>query len=111
MCSSDLIGTLFIVVLAVKDVKGGILMGILATWLLGIVCELTGLYTVDPANGFYSLLPAWSEFNLGAIGQTFGQCFSPEAFENVNWLDLFAIMCNSFLVFFSYEKLQPLLPQ
>ena len=93
-----IIGTLIIVVLSVKKVNGAILIGIIATWLLGIVCQLTGIYTVDPANGFYSLLPAWSEFNLGAIGQTFGQCFSPEAFANVKWVDLFVIMCSFLMV-------------
>ena len=93
-----IIGTLIIVVLSVKNVKGAILYGIVATWLLGIVCELTGIYTVDAANGFYSLLPAWSEFDLGSIGKTFGQCFSAEAFANVNWLDLFVIMCSFLMV-------------
>ena len=93
-----IIGTLIIVILSVKNVKGAILYGIIATWLLGIVCELTGIYVVDPANGFYSLLPAWSEFNLGAIGQTFGKCFAPEAFANINWLDLFVIMCSFLMV-------------
>jgi len=93
-----IIGTLIIVVLSVKKVNGAILIGIIATWLLGIVCQLLGIYTVDPANGFYSLLPAWSEFNLGAIGQTFGQCFSPEAFANVNFVDLFVIMCSFLMV-------------
>ena len=93
-----IIGTLIIVVLSVKKVNGAILIGIIATWLLGIVCQLTGIYTVDPASGFYSLLPAWSEFNLGAIGQTFGQCFSPEAFANVKWVDLFVIMCSFLMV-------------
>ena len=93
-----IIGTLIIVILSVKNVKGAILIGIIATWLLGIICQLTGIYTVDPANGFYSLLPAWSEFNLGAIGQTFGQCFSPEAFENVKLVDLFVIMCSFLMV-------------
>ena len=93
-----IIGTLIIVILSVKNVKGAILIGIIATWLLGIICQLTGIYMVDPANGFYSLLPAWSEFNLGAIGQTFGQCFSPAAFANVNWFDLFVIMCSFLMV-------------
>ena len=93
-----IIGTLIIVVLSVKKVNGAILIGIIATWLLGIVCQLLGIYTVDPANGFYSLLPAWSEFNLGAIGQTFGQCFSAEAFANVNFVDLFVIMCSFLMV-------------
>ena len=93
-----IIGTLIIVVLSVKNVKGAILIGIIATWLLGIVCQLTGLYVVDVENGFYSLLPAWSEFNLGAIGQTFGQCFTPAAFANVKWVDLFVIMCSFLMV-------------
>lgn len=93
-----IIGTLLIVVLSVKNVKGAILIGILATWILGIVCQFTGLYTVDVANGFYSLLPAWSEFNIAAIGQTFGQCFSPEAFANVRLADLFVIMCSFLMV-------------
>ena len=93
-----IIGTLIIVILSVKNVKGAILIGILATWVLGIICQLTGIYTVDVENGFYSLLPAWSEFNLGAIGQTFGQCFSAEAFANVKWTDLFIIMCSFLMV-------------
>ena len=58
------VGTLITVILSVKKVNGAILIGILATWLLGIACQFTGIYTVDPANGFYSLLPAWSEFTL-----------------------------------------------
>ena len=92
------IGTLITVILSVKKVNGAILIGIIATWLLGIVCELTGIYTVDVEAGFYSLLPAWSEFNLGAIGQTFGQCFAPEAFVNVRWFDLIVIMCSFLMV-------------
>ena len=93
-----IVGTLIIVILSIKNVKGAILIGIIATWLLGIVCQLTGIYTVNPEAGFYSLLPAWSEFNLGAIGQTFGQCFSPAAFANVKWVDLFVIMCSFLMV-------------
>ncbi len=92
------VGTLITVILSIKRVNGAILIGIIATWLLGIVCQLTGIYTVDPANGFYSLLPAWSEFDLGAIGKTFGQCFSPEAFANVKWVDLLVIMCSFLMV-------------
>lgn len=93
-----IIGTLLIVILSVKKVNGAILIGIIATWLLGIVCELTGLYKVTPDAGFYSLLPAWSDFDLTAIGKTFGQCFAPEAFANMNWLDLFVIMCSFLMV-------------
>lgn len=52
-----LIGVLITGVLIEKKVKGNILIGLLITWLLGIVCQLVGIYTPDPANGFYTLIP------------------------------------------------------
>ena len=55
-----LIGVLITGVLLVKGVKGNILWGILITWALGIVCQLTGLYQINPEAGFYSLLPDFS---------------------------------------------------
>mgnify|MGYP002508073859 FL=1 len=39
-----IIGILITAVLLIKNVKGGILLGIVATWVLGIICELLGLY-------------------------------------------------------------------
>lgn len=39
-----LIGILITAVLVVKQVKGNILWGILITWAIGIICQLTGLY-------------------------------------------------------------------
>lgn len=39
-----LIGLLLIAILYVKRVKGSILIGIVVTWVLGIICQLTGLY-------------------------------------------------------------------
>lgn len=52
-----LIGILLTAILMVKKVKGGILWGILGTWVLGMICQLTGLY--DPSvNG--SLFPDFS---------------------------------------------------
>ena len=82
-----LIGLIIISILYVKKVKGAILIGIFATWFLGIIAQLTGLYTG------LSVLPVWSDFNIAAIGQTFGKCFTAEAFANFNVLDFFAIMC------------------
>lgn len=55
-----ILGVLFTGVLLVKNVKGNILIGILATWGLGIICELTGLYVPDPELGMYSVLPDFS---------------------------------------------------
>lgn len=86
------IGIFVIAVLYVKKVKGAILIGIFATWILGIICQLTGLYVVTPDAGYYSLIPAWSNFNLGAISSIFGQCFKAD-FSGLRVFDFIAIVC------------------
>ena len=55
-----LIGVLITGVFLVKNVKGGILWGILITWALGIVCQFTGLYVPNVEAGFFSKLPHYS---------------------------------------------------
>lgn len=85
------IGLLIIAVLYVKKVKGAMLIGIVATWVLGIICQLVGLYQVNPDAGFYSLIPSWSSFDITAIGKTFGQCFNFGAIE-INVVDFIVIM-------------------
>ena len=52
-----MLGIIFTAVLMVKNVKGSILWGILATWVLGIICELSGLYIPNPKLGMFSVLP------------------------------------------------------
>lgn len=86
-----LVGTFVIAILYVKRVKGAILIGILATWILGMICEAAGIYVVTPDAGFYSLFPAWSTFDLGAIGSTFGQCFHVD-FSAFNLIDFLVII-------------------
>lgn len=86
------IGIFIIAVLYVKKVKGAILIGIFATWILGIICQLTGLYVVTPDAGYYSLIPAWSSFNLGAISSVFGQCFKAD-FSSLRVFDFVTIVC------------------
>jgi len=56
----SIIGLLIIGVLEYKKVPGGILLGIIATWILGVIAELCGWYVVDPANGVYSVIPSLS---------------------------------------------------
>ena len=73
-----IIGTFIIVILHIKKVRGSILIGIFATWILGILCQLTGLYTVAPDAGYYSLLPSWSSFSVTSLDLTFGQCFKAD---------------------------------
>ena len=51
-----IIGIIVTGILVVKNIKGNILWGILITWLLGIICQFTGLYVPNADLGFYSLL-------------------------------------------------------
>ena len=53
-----LIGLLITAFLVIKNVKGNILLGILITWVLGIICQLTGLYVPNAEAGFHSLIPS-----------------------------------------------------
>lgn len=71
-----IIGTFLIAILYIKKVKGSILIGILATWILGIICQLTGLYVPTPDAGYYSLIPTFAMTDFTKLGETFGQCFN-----------------------------------
>ena len=53
-----IIGMMLTSWLVIRKVRGNILLGIVGTWLLGIICQLTGLYVPAPEAGFYSLIPA-----------------------------------------------------
>lgn len=68
-----LIGVLIIAVMMHYKVKGAILWGILATWLLGVVAQLAGWYVVDIENGVYSLIPSFqaSSFVPPSLAPTF----------------------------------------
>lgn len=55
-----IIGIIVTGILVVKNIKGNILWGILITWLLGIICQFTGLYVPNADLGFYSLMPDFS---------------------------------------------------
>lgn len=44
----------------VKKVPVGILLGILCTWLLGILLQVAGIYQPNPELGMYSVLPDFS---------------------------------------------------
>lgn len=87
-----LIGVLITAILIVKNVKGNILLGILATWVLGIICELVGIYVPDPELGMYSVIPtAFVSFDFTSIGLTFGQVFKAD-FGVVRVLDFITVI-------------------
>ena len=93
------IGLLITIILYIKKMKGSILVGILATWVLGMVCEGIGLYEGT------SLFPAWSEFDLGAIGKTFGQCFQADVEINGQFFINFFVVIFAFLFVDMFDTL------
>ena len=55
-----LVGLLIIGVLSHYKVPGNILLGIIITWVLGIIAELIGWYVPDVEAGIYSVIPTFS---------------------------------------------------
>ena len=90
-----LIGTFITAVFYIKNVRGSILFGILATWALGILCQFTGIYVPTPEAGFYSLLPTMGMTDFSKLGETFGQCFNVD-FTGVGVFN-FIVIVMSFL--------------
>lgn len=87
------IGVMIIAVLHHKNVRGSFLIGIFATWILGIICQLTGIYVVDAETGFYSLIPTQIvSVDFSSLGETFGACFSSTAVSKINVLDMIVIV-------------------
>ena len=69
-----IIGVIITGILVIKNIKGNILWGILITWILGIICQFTGLYVPNPELGFYSLLPDFSNgLSVPSIMPVFGK--------------------------------------
>ena len=67
-----LIGVLITGILIVKGIKGNILWGILITWILGILCEVTGLYQPNADLGMFSVIPDFtSGFGIPSMKETF----------------------------------------
>jgi len=52
-----IIGVIITAYLLYKNVKGYMLIGILITWVLGIICQLLGWYIPNPDAQFYSVIP------------------------------------------------------
>lgn len=93
-----LIGVAITGILLVKRVKGGILYGILITWVLGIVCEVCGVYVPNAELGMYSVIPhSFVSFDFSALGETFGQVFHVEL-SGENWLNFFVVMFSFLFV-------------
>ena len=101
------IGVLITAALYIKNVRGSILIGIVATWGLGMLCQVVGLYVPNPELGCYSLFPtmAWTDFSK--LGTTFGQCFSVD-FSVIKPLE-FVVVIFAFLFVDIFDTLGTLI--
>lgn len=90
-----IIGIIITAVFQAKKVKGGILFGILSTWILGIICQVAGLYVPNPEIGMYSLIPDFSNWQIiPDMSSTFMQF----DFSKVLTLDFFVVMFSFLFV-------------
>lgn len=92
-----LIGLLLTAILYIKKVKGSILIGILATWILGMICQAAGVYRIDADAGVYSLYPTFAMTDFSKIGETFGQCFTAD-FHGVGIMNFIVVMLSFLFV-------------
>ena len=102
------IGLFITSILHIRKVNGAILIGIVATWGLGMICQLTGIYVPNPEMGAYSLFPSGiMSADFSALGETFGQCF------NINFTGVglfnFVVIVFSFLFVDLFDTLGTLI--
>lgn len=103
-----LIGLMLTAALYIRKVKGAILIGIVSTWLLGILCQLIGVYTPAPDSGFYSLIPgAFISADFSSLKDTFGQCFRAD-WSSIRILD-FIVVIFAFLFVDLFDTLGTLI--
>ena len=77
-----IIGVLITAYLVIKKVKGDIFIGIIVTWVLGMLCQAIGIYVPNPEAGWYSLFPNFSAgWDFASLGETFGAVFKADFSE------------------------------
>ena len=104
-----LIGVIITAILLVKNIKGGILLGILITWVLGIIAELAGIYVPAPELEMYSVIPSdFITFDFSSFGETFGKVFTSANFSEIKILD-FIVVIFAFLFVDLFDTLGTLI--
>lgn len=102
-----IIGVFITGILYIKGVKGSILIGILGTWVLGMLCQLIGIYVPCAEAGYYSLYPTFAMTDFSKLGETFGQCFNLD-FDSVGIFN-FIVVIFSFLFVDLFDTLGTLI--
>ena len=101
-----LVGLFITAVLYIHNVKGAILLGIVATWIIGMVCQVLGIYVPDNV-AYFSLFPSWGITDFSKLGETFGQCFQVD-FSSVGMVN-FIVIVLSFLFVDIFDTLGTLI--
>lgn len=102
-----LVGLFITCVLYIRHVKGAILFGIILTWIIGMLCQLVGLYVPNVEAGYYTLFPTMGLTDFSKLGLTFGQCFKVD-FSGVNIVN-FIVVVFSFLFVDLFDTLGTLI--
>ncbi len=92
------LGVIITAFMMVKNVRGNILWGIVITWILGIACELTGLYIPNPAKGAFSVLPNLSAGIASFTPASLSPIFMKFDFSKFFSLDFLVIMFSFLFV-------------
>ena len=90
-----IIGVLITSILVIKNVKGNILIGILITWILGIICQVTGVYVPEPALGMFNLIP---DFSNGLSIPSLAPTFFKFNFHEILSLEFFVVVFSFLFV-------------
>ena len=101
-----LVGLFITAVLYIHNVNGAILLGIVATWIIGMICQVLGIYVPDNV-AYFSLFPSWGITDFSKLGETFGQCFNVD-FSNVGVFN-FIVIVFSFLFVDLFDTLGTLI--
>ena len=106
-----LIGIVFTALLMYYKVNGSILLGIVFTWILGIVCEVTHLYIPKPDLGFYSTIPTAIVSMPQSMASTINQCFKgfSEVQNGTVSIFTFLVVCFAFLFVDIFDTLGTLI--
>ncbi len=91
-----LVGFFIMAVLYIKNINGAILIGIVLTWILGMLCQVSGLYVPDNVS-YFSLFPSMGLTDFSRLGQTFGQCFNVD-FSGVSVVNFIVVMFSFLFV-------------
>lgn len=90
-----LIGVIITAVMMIKNVRGAILWGIISTWVLGMICEVTGLYVPDPSKGAFSVMP---DFSNGLYIPSLAPSFMQMDFSAILTFNFITIMLSFMFV-------------